>query len=601
MAAAGEPGPVMLGPLEGGPGPGTSRPPLAVFAAAAGLILLKLWLVSAQPIIAIGGNSLDDRLFLNLAHSLLDGRWLGPFNELTLAKGCFYPIWIALVARLGIPLLLSQQLLYLVAVLAVVGAVRPMGYGPWRLLVLGALLWFDPGTYTAQVLRVMREGIYPALTLLVIAGFAGTLLRARAGSWRALGPWSLLAALSLSAFWETREEGVWLIPFLAVVAAFVLAGPWWTRAPRWWASALWCVVPLLAIPCSDGIVAHINRARYGIAVAVELRSHDFLAGYGALTRVRPKQTVPHVQVSRAVREAVYPVSPAFATLEAQLEGPVGNRWGSYTRQRWPDLKVGEIGGGWFVWAFRQAVARAGHYADGRTAMGFYRQLASEVDAACRAGKLDCLPARASMMPPWLPGYGPAMLKPFARAVLLTASFGAMSADPAPSAGDDSTQALYRTLTHDRIAPLGTLSDVVPRRVRLLDRAMGLYQAVMPVLAALAAFAFIVQVVEAIRRRRIPEIWVLQAGLLGALVARLVMLSFIDVTSFPAVDPLYLTAAYPVLIVLVVIALYERERMLSRRGPWWKNLVRLRRSSSPSTSVGIGDAAGPAGTPAGNQP
>ena len=178
------------------------------------------------------------------------------------------------------------------------------------------------------------------------------------------------------------------------------------------------------------------------------------------------------------------------------------------------------------------------------------------------------------MPPWVPGYGKAMLKTFARAALFTASFDGMAADPAPSVGNDSTQALYRELTHDRIAPLGTFSDVRvagAEKVRLLDRALGLYQVVMPILAVLALYAFIVQIVEAIRRRSISEIWVVQAGLLGALLARLVMLSLIDVTSFPAIDPLYLTAAYPVLILFVVLALYERERMLSRRGPWWKRI------------------------------
>jgi hypothetical protein len=559
-------------------GPGTSRSSIAVFAAAAGMVLLKLWLVSAQPVIALGWASHDDRLFLNLAHSLIDGTWLGPFNELTLAKGCFYPIWIALISRLGIPLLLSQHLLYLFAVLALVGAVRPMGYGPWRLLALGALLWFNPGTYTAHVLRVVREGIYPALTLLVIAGFVGTLLRARAGSWRALLPWLLLSALSLSAFWQTREEGVWLLPFLAGVVAFVVARQWWMRTPRGWSLALVCVSPLLAIPCSDGTVALINKARYGIAVTVEFRTHDFLAAYGALTRVRPKQIMPHVQVSKETRELIYRVSPAFATLEPRLDGPVAHPWSAGER--------GEIPGGSFVWAFREAVARAGYYANGKKAMAFYRQLASEVDSACKAGTLDCLPARASMMPPWVPGYGTAMLRAFAGAALFTAGFDGMSADPAPSVGNDSTQALYRTLTHDRIAPLGTSSNVRvagAENVRLLNRALGLYQAVMPILVVLALLAFILQGVEAIRKRTIPEIWVVQAGLLGALLARLVMLSLIDVTSFPAIDPLYLTAAYPVLIALVFLALCERERMVSRRGPWWKRILVLRRSSAPSTA------------------
>jgi len=214
-------------------------------------------------------------------------------------------------------------------------------------------------------------------------------------------------------------------------------------------------------------------------------------------------------------------------------------------------------------------------------MAFYRQLAGEVDSACRAGTLQCLPARASLIPPWEPGYGTAMVRTFARAALFTATFAGMAADPAPSEGTDSTQALYRELPHDRIAPLH-LDVLAPRaaaKVRLLNRVLGLYRAVMPILAVLALYSLVVQAVEAIRRRRLSAIWVVQAGLLGALLARLVMLAYIDITSFPAVDPLYLTAAYPVLILLVFLALYERERMLSRRGPWWKRIFELPRASA----------------------
>ena len=182
------------------------------------------------------------------------------------------------------------------------------------------------------------------------------------------------------------------------------------------------------------------------------------------------------------------------------------------------------------------------------------------------------------------GYGTATLEAFARAVRFTAGFDGMSADAAPSVGDDSTQALFRGLTHDRIAPLGTFSYSSRRaagKVRLLDQALGLYRAVMPILAVLAMLAFIIQTVEAIRRRSIPEICVVQAGLLGALSALLAGLALIDVTSFPVIGPLYLTAAYPVLILFVSLALYEKERMLLRQGPgWWKRIFALRPAARP---------------------
>ena len=41
------------------------------------LIAVKLWLVGAGAIFALGSARHDDRLFLELAESLLRGQWLG--------------------------------------------------------------------------------------------------------------------------------------------------------------------------------------------------------------------------------------------------------------------------------------------------------------------------------------------------------------------------------------------------------------------------------------------------------------------------------------------------------------------------------------------
>ncbi len=77
----------------------------------------QLWLVSAVPIMGAAGASHDDALFARLAVSLLSGDWLGPYDNLILAKGPFYSMWIAAVAWLGTPLFLSQ------AVFAILNAI----------------------------------------------------------------------------------------------------------------------------------------------------------------------------------------------------------------------------------------------------------------------------------------------------------------------------------------------------------------------------------------------------------------------------------------------------------------------------------------------
>ena len=63
---------------------------------------------------------------MRLAASLIQGQWLGIYDNLTLAKGAFYPIWIAVSFWLGIPLVLAQQLLYAAACLTAVLAIKPL-------------------------------------------------------------------------------------------------------------------------------------------------------------------------------------------------------------------------------------------------------------------------------------------------------------------------------------------------------------------------------------------------------------------------------------------------------------------------------------------
>ena len=51
------------------------------------LILLKIYLISVQPINYIPENIYDDALMLEQADSILQGKWLGKYNSLTLVKG----------------------------------------------------------------------------------------------------------------------------------------------------------------------------------------------------------------------------------------------------------------------------------------------------------------------------------------------------------------------------------------------------------------------------------------------------------------------------------------------------------------------------------
>ena len=181
----------------------------ALFIAALMLVVVKLWLVSAQPVVARGDAIYDDRLFLELANHLLDGHWLGPYSQLTLVKGPMYSLWIAATFLVGVPLPLAQHLFYLLGCTLLVLALRPCLSAAWQAFAMFALLWWQPMSYVE--LDVLRQNIYTPLTLLLFAGLCALETR-RGASVPARLAWGALLGISAAAFYLTREEGVWVLP-----------------------------------------------------------------------------------------------------------------------------------------------------------------------------------------------------------------------------------------------------------------------------------------------------------------------------------------------------------------------------------------------------
>ena len=346
---------------------------------------------------ALGGAHADDALFIRLATSLAEGRWLGSYDEMTLVKGAFYPAFIAASHLVGVPLLVAQQFVSLIAsavtafVLHRIGLPRSWAAAVFILLVLNPVPWHpDP-------LRVTREPLYTSLGLLVVA-LATLILFDR--DWRAR--WGASSAIALGVcfggYWLTREESVWLYPSLLVLVAVAIF-----RAERTRASVR-PVLILVAIVVAGfsavaGGVATLNAVHYGSFLTNEVREGDMAHAYGALMRVRQDEPAPRVFFAADAARRAYEVSPAARELEPSLSGERGQSW---RRIGCDALKLDPcptgFGGGWFMWAVRDAVKAAGHMTDAASAQRFYVRLAREINEACAAKRIECSAERSSMMP-----------------------------------------------------------------------------------------------------------------------------------------------------------------------------------------------------------
>ena len=282
---------------------------------AAIVVLVRIWLGVSLPLTFLPGAGADDGLYMSHAASLLSGNWLGPFNQFTLAKGPGYPLFLAFGSLTGLPISLVHALFQLLAIAMVAWAVfRVTGY---RALSLGVfiLLALHPAGITGEMERVVRDQIYWAQTLIVVALFAIVLLSPFRSRW-ATAATSILAGLCLGWTWLTREEGVWLLPGLAILVAgaFLID---WKKAGLSKAKLLNLGMALLGFAVIQASFMTINRLEYGSFVGVDVKERNFVRALDALQSVQINK-IPHVPVSNDAIIAIGTTVTAFAPLALEL-------------------------------------------------------------------------------------------------------------------------------------------------------------------------------------------------------------------------------------------------------------------------------------------
>jgi len=527
--------------------------------AALALVLLKQWLVSAQLVHAVGVAQYDDRLFLELARNILHGDWLGPYGALTLAKGPMYSIFIAAVFLTGIPLLPAQHLVYAAACGIMVRALRPLAPHRGVRFALFAVLLFNPVTYDSIIhTGVLRQALLYSEVLVVIGGFVGLLTR-RNGSIRVLLGWAVLTGSALAAFWLTREEGVWLLPAVALVWGAALALAWRERTPDRRMRLLILITPSAFWCAGLLIVATLNYRHYGLFTTCEFNCRDFKDAYGALLRVTPEREFPYMHVTRETRERIYAVSPAFAKLRSQLEGPIGEGWAGLTESiTHLPASEREIAGGWFMWALRRAVFETGQGKNGAEIMAYYRRLAAEINDACDRGLLKSGPPRSGFLPPFQRKHLDRLPDSLRKVTGFFVSFERMEASTQwPSVGPQAEFQLFADLTRGRMSPLEEQTPLPPQqrwldriRLNLLQKILHGYQFAAPWVGSLGLLAWLTAVGLAVWRRRWNNFGLLGAGLIGSCLAILLIVALIDVTSFPAVTTAYFAGAYALWLLLM---------------------------------------------------
>ena len=517
------------------------------------LVCIRLWLVQGL-FLAARNYFFDDLLYLDHGRTIINGQWLGAYNETTLVKGPGYPLWIALSFFSSIPLLLSQNIFYIVACSLLIYALLPFAGQRYPLLfVLFCALLFDPQAYSSYNLRVVRDFLYSTQHLLVLACLVGLL--SQRDKIVGLFWWALGLGGGLAFLWLTREESFLLLPAVVLLLGYTGWRIWREKGEQSMPRMCLLLMPLGVLVMANMGVCLLNNHYYGIPAVVEQNSTPVKQALSALQRVKQAAWHRYIPLPKETREKIYPVSSAFAELRPSLEGEIGKMWTEMSASRLPELAGREdIGGGWYTWALLDSVKGAGYYRSGQTTMNYYARLAAEVNAACADGRLACYPSPHFGLPKHLGELFPHILRSFVDLCRYLASYEQnQPVQQASLLNSDEEYVNFVDITLNNIAPPSgqTLPTINQNQINqwkfdILQKIYLSYKSIIPVIYGLAGCCLLLIGGFSLWSRTAGPLMIINLTILAIILPRILGLAYIDATACSARP--YLGPLYPLTIL-----------------------------------------------------
>lgn len=538
------------------------------------LSILKQYLVQGFPIIAYVMAGEDDALMVKFAYSILDGNWLGEYTYNTLMKGPTFPMLLALLYKLKLPYIFSITSLYTISCIVFMIAIRKIVKNKYVFIGLFAILLFNPIMYGSNIMqRIYRNSLIPSFALLITGSYIALFLR-RNEKTRFSISWTLIAGISLSVFYYTREDSMWIVPFVLFMTVSIIIAKIMTEKKinlELVSKMIITIIPIICLILFGKYISLKNQEYYGLRTKNVLTESNFTAALNSIYSVKPEKRVDSVTVTQEKVDRMAEVSPSFATIAPKLHETIGS-FGKLDRK--PDDS--EVEDGWVLWAIRIAVMESG-YRTFAAEQDIYARIASELNQAMETGLLERQKIMPSpMMSPYRKEYALDLLKTVGKCIKFVATFETLSISNTDISTDDESLFDYvksfENISGERslypedskyAEKLGQEEYIKSLNIRtnLLNRLVKVY-CIFGIISGIVGIIYYVvltiTIIKEIYNKKYDNIqkWIIISALLGALFTLIVGVSYNHVATCYSIMYLYLCGAYPLYIAFSTFCVYN---------------------------------------------
>jgi len=547
--------------------------------------IIKQLMVANIRIYAGANQVHDDYMMLDMANNIVRSGWLGEYTNNILVKGAFFPWLLSIFYRIGLPYIQGVTLLYTFSCVVFIVALRPLFKTKISMFIIFLVLLFNPVSFAFQTMqRVYRNGITLTQVLIFFGCMCAIYLR-RKEKCTKLILWAIGAGLGAATLWHTREDGIWIIPFLLVATiVIIVSNVLFMKASskrNLIKRTLFFLLPIVILYASTHVISLINYHYYGVYTYNEINDSYFGSAMKSLYSVKNNEVIQYVSITREKINRLYEVSPSLKRIQPYLEGSL-NAWDNNDRTP-GDTQVED---GWFFWCLRDAVNAAGYYENAQTANAFYKQLSEEINQAIAEGKIEkqaTMPS--SLMSPWRKGYFTQLMETMGEIIQFTFNFKDKSVLNVISDYPDNIEeiGLFEVISNeDTLYPLEEGTELeFTNQMRLahsqkyydrLNSITLIYQKLGAPVGVIGVVTYLFILFMGIKKIKIKEnvysdAALILTGILSSLLVLFGGVAYNHIASCNSILYLYLSGSYPLLIAFSFISIcicIENSRFMSKK-------------------------------------
>ena len=547
------------------------------------LIIFKQNLLKNLPIYAIAGAVEDDELMVSHAVSLLEGKYLGEYSYNTLIKNNFFPIFLALIKLFNMSYLNSITLLYSIACIIFILSIKKIINKKSLLILIFILLLFNPIMFSHSVIqRVYRNAIIPSLSLIVIGTYIGLFLNINSKI-KDIILFSIVASISLACFYYTREDSMWIIPYIIFMTiAMIISAIIDLKKNRdknkisiFLSKLIIIVLPLIITNFFGMFFSFMNFKYYGTKDICMQNMYSKLLN--KMYSIKPDIKVPRVSNTKEKLKRIEKVSPSFAEIKPELDKIMKSF----------ENKNGEVENGLFMWTVITAIFNTG-YDTPIKQQEIVDRISNEIQKAIDDGLLEEQQIMPILNCEMLDIEG---FKQWFYAIIKTFLYignynniNIMNNEKSTFwPGLDVNMEKFKYITSNRVLFEEGTKDIngnllyelttqdqyiksIEINYKILEIIHRIYTNIAIFIETIGVFSYIIitvfVIINIIKKKflMIKE-WICISGIIGAIFTLILGVSYVDITQTNAIVPLYLSAAYPLFITFSIMCIITLTKII----------------------------------------